>query len=57
MRRKTNVGRSVHASGSMCTTDSVLLGHHSFMMKNEMAGFYTITSETELIDMKSSSRC
>ena len=24
MRRKTNVGRGVHASGSMCTTKSVL---------------------------------
>ena len=30
MRRKTYVGRGVHASGSMCTTDSVLLGHHSY---------------------------
>ena len=28
-RWKTYVGRGVHASGSMCTTDSVLLGHHS----------------------------
>ena len=28
-RGKMNIRRGVHASGSMCTTDSVLLGHHS----------------------------
>ena len=27
MHRKMNVGRSVHALGLICTTDSVLLGH------------------------------
>ena len=26
---KMNVGKGVHASGSMCTTKSVLLGHHT----------------------------
>ena len=30
-RRKTYVGRGVHAS--MCTTDSVLLGHHRSRLK------------------------
>ena len=29
-RGKINIGREVHISGSMCSTGSVLLGHHNW---------------------------
>ena len=33
--RKSHVGRGIHALGSMCTTDSVLLSHHNFFSNKE----------------------